>query len=304
MEHMIYLHNNWDDINLKQTVKYIYHYTSKVGLDGIFGNQQLWANDIYRQNDKSEGIYVLNLLVENVDILCSDNNVKEAILKQVEKLKPKLIDGFYNSTKYRSFIISFSTESDELALWNYYTKDVNDSGYNIEFNVNILASQLSTVKYKQRENGGVKQYFDKIQCKHGAVFYDKKEQLDILKRIIQEFSEYYCAVDDTWVYLLVDKILWVGTFFKSPYFKHEYEYRFAFFTQTDKSMLGTYNVPIEVEGTPKNHIEIYFDTTAVSSVYCSPTNSEQQIQYPKKYMTNYYPNFSSVQRSKIPFRII
>lgn len=158
------------------------------------------------------------------------------------------------------------------------------------------------MKNKKEKNGSVRRYYDNIKCRHGKIFYNPKEQRSILKHIIQDFSKFYTEIDDTWVYLMIDKILWVGTFFKSPYFKHEYEYRFAFFTQTDKSMPDNQNVPIEIEGKEKNHIEIYFDTTAIHKVICSPTNSEEQLKYPEKYMSSDYPNFKSVKMSNIPFR--
>lgn len=304
MDSMVNLHNDWSNIPLEQSAEYIYHYTSQLGLDGIFGNQQLWANEIYKQNDKSEGVYVLELLKDNIDSLCSDIKIKEAILKEAERLSPKLVDDFYNSEKYRSFIISFSTESDELALWNYYTKDQDSVGYNIKFEVNALVSHLYTLKRKEEEDNSVRLYFDSIKCKHGKVLYDPEKQLGILKQIILDFSKYYTKVDDTWVYLMVDKILWVGTFFKSPYFKHEYEYRFAFFTKTDKSMPGYFGLPLEFEGEKKNYIKIGFDAASICQVNCSPTNSNEQIQYPKNYMTDCYPNYKSVKTSEIPFRVI
>lgn len=304
MRDIVELHNDWSNIPFKRSISKIYHYTSKMGLDGIFNNKQLWANDIYRQNDKSEGIYVLDLLKSNIDSLCSDKKIKDAILQEAERMRPKLVDGFCYSKKYRSFIISFSTASDELALWNYYTKDSKSVGYNIQFEVSVLERCLSTIKKKKGENGSVQRYTDNIKYHHGKVFYNSEEQLCILKQIIQEFSEYYCKTDDTWVYLMVDKILWVGTFFKNPHFKHEYEYRFAFFTQTDKSMPEMFGLPLEFEGEKKNHIEIYFDTAAICQVICSPTNSDEQVQYPEKYMSGCYPNFKSVKMSEVPFRII
>lgn len=41
------LHNSWKDIQIEHTEEPIYHYTSRIGLDGILKNRQLWANDIY-----------------------------------------------------------------------------------------------------------------------------------------------------------------------------------------------------------------------------------------------------------------
>lgn len=260
-------------------------------------------NDIYKQNDKSEGIYVLKLLKNNISNLCTDEVSKNLILKQIQELSPKLVEGFYNSDKYRTFIISFSTKKDELALWNYYTKDINSVGYNIQFDVDRLISNLETMKIKIDQDD-VKYYLDKINCVHGKVIYNEKKQLNILKQIIAEFSEVTDIRNEEWAYLLVDKLLWVGNFIKDPSFHHEYEYRLSFFTYTNMSKLNLDKVPVEYECNGKSHIEIYFDGLAVGNIGCSPTNSKEKIEYPQKYMTRQYPNYVKINESRVPFRII
>ena len=102
------LHNSWEGISIEHTTQPIYHYTSKVGLEGIFRNRQLWANDIYKQNDKSEGIYVLDVLENNIDYFGIQEEYKNAILRQVKKVRSSLYDGNYEWEKHRSFIISVS----------------------------------------------------------------------------------------------------------------------------------------------------------------------------------------------------
>ena len=83
-----------------------------MGLDGILKNRQLWANDIYMQNDKSEGIYVLSVLKQNIDNFGIQEDYKNAILRQIEKVKVALQDRSYEYLKHRSFIVSFSTVGD------------------------------------------------------------------------------------------------------------------------------------------------------------------------------------------------
>lgn len=173
------LHNNWDDIPLVHTRKPIYHYTSKAGLEGIFRNRQLWANNIYRQNDKSEGIYVLNILKKNINSFGIQEDFKEAILKQIEILKPSLNEGFYNSEKYRSFIISFSTSGDELALWNYYTKNEESTGYNIAFNTTVLTDRIKIKKLMRDAETGI--FYPGIDDKH---FYHGRKFIALPNRVI------------------------------------------------------------------------------------------------------------------------
>ena len=107
---LVDLHNDWSDIPLKSDKRYIYHYTSRSGLDGILESHNLWANDIYRQNDKSEGVYTLGILKDNINMLFHKQVNKNMILETIEKLSPKLNDRFYFHNKYRPFIISFSTK--------------------------------------------------------------------------------------------------------------------------------------------------------------------------------------------------
>lgn len=299
------LHNNWDDIPLVHTRKPIYHYTSKNGLEGIFRNRQLWANDIYRQNDKSEGIYVLDVLKKNINSFGIQEDFKEAILKQVEILKPSLKEGFYNSEKYRSFIISFSTSGDELALWNYYTKNEDSTGYNIAFNTKVLTDHIKIKKLIcDNETGLFHPSIEEKGLYHGKVIYKEHRQCEIMRNEIKKFEKYYDKNNDICEYMLVDKLLWVGTFFKSPYFEHEYEYRLAFFTGTDVEYPETNGIAIEVKGQKKNHIEVYYNPDSIMFVTCSPTNKQEDIDFPCQFKTEAFPNFKTVQISNIPFRVI
>lgn len=97
LEELRKIHNDWNNIPLDHNVERIYHYTSTEGLNGIFKNQQLWANDIYRQNDKSEGVYILKLLEDNIATFNISENFKDAILREVNRVRPVLIEGYYDS---------------------------------------------------------------------------------------------------------------------------------------------------------------------------------------------------------------
>lgn len=300
------LHNSWKDIQIEHTEEPIYHYTSRIGLDGILKNRQLWANDIYIQNDKSEGIYVLGVLEQNIDSFGIQEHYKNAILKQMQKAKVALQDRSYEYLKHRSFIISFSTSGDELTLWNYYTKNENSVGYNIAFDTKELMRKIKIKKLVLDNDTNVcyPGIMD-VNFHHGKVIYNEHEQCEIMKKEIEKFAGYFVSNDDFCQYLLVEKILWIGNFFKSSYFKHEQEYRLVFFTGTDKEYPDAKEIAMEIEGAKnKNHIEVYYNPYSVLSVTCSPTNKLEDVEYAKKFMTSMYPNFKNVNESKIPFRII
>ena len=300
------LHNSWKDIQIEHTEEPIYHYTSRIGLDGILKNRQLWANDIYIQNDKSEGIYVLGVLEQNIDSFGIQYHYKNAILKKMQNDMVALQDRSYEYIKHRSFIISFSTACDELTLWNYYTKNENSVGYNIAFDTKELMRKIKIKKLVLDNDTNVcyPGIMD-VNFHHGKVIYNEHEQCEIMKKEIEKFAGYFVSNDDFCQYLLVEKILWIGNFFKSSYFKHEQEYRLVFFTGTDKEYPDAKEIAMEIEGAKnKNHIEVYYNPYSVLSVTCSPTNKLEDVEYAKKFMTSMYPNFKNVNESKIPFRII
>lgn len=299
------LHNSWKDIPIEHTSQPIYHYTSKIGLSSILRNRQLWANDIYKQNDESEGIYVLGILEKNIDCFGIQEAYKNAILKQITKVELAWNDGNYEFQKHRSFIISFSTAADELTMWNYYTKNEDSVGYNIAFDPQILTDKIKIKELilDKDTNARYPGIMDKT-CHHGKVIYDENQQCEIMKREVEKFSQYFNPNDNLCEYLLVEKILWIGNFFKSSYFKHEQEYRLVFFTGTDKEFPETEGIAIEVDGEKKNHIEVYYNPYSILSVPCSPTNKLDDIEYAKKFITSTFPNFKNVSKSKIPFRVI
>lgn len=297
---LVNIHNNWSYLEEKKNPKNIYHYTSKEGLDGILSGGRLWANDIYRQNDRAEGVYVLNLVKQNIDALLPDLTKKETVIKMIKELYPKLLDGNYYSEKYRSFIISFSTKQDELALWNYYTKSPECVGYNIKFDVAKLIPSFATNYICRNSSCGTK--IKELNSKHRKVIYSPKIQIDILKKIVNDFYKIDCE-NDAWAYLLIDKILWTGLFFKSPFFKHEYEYRIAFLTQTSRNKENAEDIPIEYEG-KKNHLEIYYNLSAVMGINCSPTCNETQRKYAERYISPLFPGIKKVDKSHIQFRMI
>ena len=69
-----------------------------------------------------------------------------------------------------------------------------------------------------------------------------------MKKEIDKFAKYFDKNNNVCEYLLVEKILWIGNFFKSSYFKHEYEYRLVFFIGTDIEYPGVNGIAMEVKG--------------------------------------------------------
>lgn len=107
--------------------KSIFHYTSIGGLQGILSNKTLRFTNIKYMNDKDEIFAGLDSILKELEP--SDEN------------RNKLCSAFMNNGT-QTFVCCFSLEDDSLPMWNYYTKEVNNQGYNIEFDNEKLIESI------------------------------------------------------------------------------------------------------------------------------------------------------------------
>lgn len=96
----------------------IFHYTSIGGLQGILSSKTLRFTNIKYMNDKDE-------IVAGLDSMAKACNASE---EERDNLRSA-----FASYGAQTFVCCFSLEDDSLPLWNYYTKEINNQGYNIEF---------------------------------------------------------------------------------------------------------------------------------------------------------------------------
>lgn len=116
-------------ITFKKNVKAkpIFHYTSIGGLEGILTHKKLYFTNIKYMNDKDE-------ILAGLDSIASTLNIS------TDK-KEKLLSGFINH-EIQTFVCCFSLEEDSLPMWNYYTKEINNQGFNIEFDDKKLVESI------------------------------------------------------------------------------------------------------------------------------------------------------------------
>lgn len=124
----------------------IYHYTSPEGLLGILENNSLRFTNAFFLNDKSEFRYTYKLLLEILPSIQQD--IDEALFESL-RIRAEYVteEGFYkheSEVLFREdfYIMSFSKDSDNLALWNNYTKSSSKTGYNIKFITDNLITHL------------------------------------------------------------------------------------------------------------------------------------------------------------------
>lgn len=277
--------------------KYIYHYTSPEGLQGILEKSNLRFSDRNFLNDSSEGSYVLDLLANNIEKVCE--NAEELILDLKQKCvdrKKRLIN-----EAFHTYQCSFSLNNDSLCLWNYYTKGDNIKGYNLKFDVEELAQSLIPKQMNTQESV--------LKPILGEVIYDNKIQINIIKNIIEAFTDLYHNSQGfrlTIIDYIIDKILLNGKFFKMPYFKVEQEFRIVFSTMilSDMRRQGIPDVEKfrELNGYYIPYIEKDFEPPTLLGITMSPTLDLELTKESLKRILKYkYPHVEVIN-SQIPVR--
>lgn len=105
----------------------IFHYTSIGGLQGILEHKKLRFTNIKYMNDKEE-------ILAGLKSVMKEGNLSE---KELDKWNISAFD-----EKSQTFVCCFSIEEDSLPMWNYYTKEINNQGYNIEFSDKKLVESV------------------------------------------------------------------------------------------------------------------------------------------------------------------
>lgn len=288
---------------IPQSLERIYHYTSPGGLSGIIENGKLRFSDRYFLNDASEGRYIIKLCIDQIENLgIPDNNFREKFIKECKKRIQNLQrDNFY------IFQCSFSEDADSLCLWNYYTKGESVKGYNLAFRAEELLTGLSPTPLEK--DGRCPKAIG------GKVVYLLSEQLDIIKAIASKFlllsnTEDFSKYDEMTVEYLLDKIMFVGTFFKDEHFGVENEYRIAFnlYLQDDGTYasIGEKQQFREMNGIFIPYVDITFDKNILNQITISPTlDTEFTKQSIQRMVKNEYSNLLSeggIIQSQIPVR--
>lgn len=277
----------------------IYHYPKPEKLLGIVENGTLRFSNVLYLNDKAEVAYSYKLIINLIDETPNLNSdLFNKIKKHFADKYKHIVDGsgeLLNNLEY--FTTSFSSENDNLTLWNNYAKGKSYTGYNIGFNKKKL----------------IKEMIDKgFLPIYGSVIYERSKQIKIIRNIFKKWNNLFekalqkkrnnkVKLFDI-LFELVDVLNIVSIFFKTPQFKNEKEYRIvivsAFGVEDSKP-----TKIVEKNGLFVPYIEYFFDKTSVSSVNIGPT-FEENIFYTStnRMLLNYGYENIEVNRSKIPLR--
>jgi hypothetical protein len=264
--------------------KILYHYTSQSGVLGIINDKCIWATDILFQNDSSEFEYGKTMFIAIV---------KKKLEARYGKISEEILNGINENMLFLEnpvFTISFSEDSDSLNQFRSYSNSV--PGYSIGFDVLAIKKGLS----------------GKFQVSFEKCLYDKKEQTDLINRIVDDIidrSGNDDIISNSLMEILAGKIIKYSTMLKHPSFKDEKEWRLIFdylnpirefyrFRTGPSYMTPYITVPIDITKTIKKII--IGPTPNMSLAFRSVVD----ICYDKKLLGGQYYEF--IKKSKTPYR--
>lgn len=137
-----------DTLTIPKGLK-LYHYTSPQALLSILSNPCLHFTNSKFFLDKSEITYAYDVLHEAANKLTLKKEFKETVLKfcKTQNMEQVFFDGNpFNKEDTEYNIVSFSTQKDDLFMWNSYTKTDNHFGYSLEFDAQDLLEDGLNIK--------------------------------------------------------------------------------------------------------------------------------------------------------------
>lgn len=278
----------------------IYHYTKPEKLLNILKSASIRFSNALYLNDKDEIAYSYKLIVKLIDETPNlETDVFEKIKNHFISKYKHIIDGEIDSKiELEYFTTSFSSENDNLTLWNNYSKGKSSyTGYNIGFNKDLLIKDM------------IEKEFHPI---YGSVIYDTKKQAKILTSIFKKWNTQIKNLSNTrknyevhlfdLIFELIDILSIVSLFFKNPQFNNEKEYRIVLVNGVDIKSAKQTKI-IEKNGLFIPYIEYNFSHNTVSNVNIGPTLDER-IFYAStnRMLMNYGYENIDVRKSKIPLR--
>ena len=276
----------------------LFHYTKPEKLLSILESGTIRFSNALYLNDKEEVTYSYKLIFNLIDEMPELNQELFAKIKEHFYTKyTNIINGSDDfGYKHEYYTISFSTDGDNLTLWNNYAKGQKYTGYNIGFCKKDLIADMEKIGFNSV---------------YGNIIYEKKKQITVLKLIFEKWNKLYekalKSIKNKEKQLditieLIDILSIISLFFKNPHFKDEKEYRIIFINNTGTNFAKQTKI-CEKNGLFIPYIEYKFLKKTVGCINIGPTVNEN-IFYTStcRMLANFGYEHKTVNRSKIPLR--
>lgn len=229
-------------IELRESTKLVYHYTSLEGLTGILndGNVTFRFSRYDALNDKSEGVDILEIYREVINDLFDKKEIDESLYDAIRDISvedqyqylfcfPRYdandeyeTDEILDVSAGKAYVCSFSKSRDSLPMWNYYSKG-DDVGYNIG------GQLLPLLEESCFEDSAFKGTIMKIY----SVIYKDEEKKKLIRNVIERIQTELCSVSPEEMdtarlesrRALCDFLNRIRFAFKKDCFEYEQEYR-------------------------------------------------------------------------------
>lgn len=273
----------------------LFHYTSSNGLKGILDSKALWFSHIDYLNDEGECRYTYTLLQNVLGEI--GRSIDKKFAKDLKgRCEHMLSDQYYDqqikvklNTEY--FLVSFSTDSDNLSNWNYYTKAKDITGYNIELQKDELLNSLEG--------------FDTDYI-HGKTIYDVQKQKQLIEDALSEYNSKYKNTEDDEgkreIHVSFNEVLKVySLFFKHHSFKPEKEYRIVYSRVERANQIEPVQFR-ENKGLFIPYLPRKFGETSIKTITISPTEKQEMAKHSIERMIKSDYRDVIVKKSEIPLR--
>ena len=283
-----------------------YHYTSPMGMVGILKGKKIWFTDSDYLNDSSEGHDVFNVIRKVLNN--NDHRYKKGFPQEIKKAIGGIID---NNVQRKTFLCCFSRDNDSLPMWNYYVKNQNSIGFNIQFDGKRLFDLVSEY-YRNYDHNKL------IEIKKFGLIYEDDTKSTIIRDILVCCNKYWTDDNTSKINKSIisefKKIIYDLRYrFKDSHFSSEKEIRIMISMSDNifNSMLKrTDELEIKVRDI-KNmyvpYIEVPFNSNEIEylikEIGVSPTlNDTLAINSVKTLLQKYGFTKCKILKSKIPLR--
>lgn len=273
----------------------LYHYTTDVGLYGIFESGSLWLSDIFFLNDPSELRHGISLAVAVLKDIGVDSLPEGELLEHA--IEGLLGRGVTITGHYFSF--SFSRNGNDLDQWRAYADD--GRGYSIGFDGKSIDKAFYNVR-------------DKSDLSHPSSFfltYNDQKLIEIFRKLIRlikpiagvdSFDKINVGYFQQIAMELVRRVIFFSAHFKHPAYDNEKEYRLL-------EMIPMRNSS-KMKLRPKAHELIKYrefnwrelGVIPIKIIIGPAADQEKAFDFAKKCIQGYPGNIIEIAGSGIPYK--